>query len=108
MARLEGDGRRESILLSTHVDVVPADEEHWDHPPFGAEIHDGFIGGCKYLDMKNMAAMELAAMLLLKRSGRVLKDLIFVAVADEELAASTGPSGSLRTTPISSVLSTRF
>ena len=92
VARLQGDGSGgEPILLSAHVDVVPADEEHWDHPPFGAEIHDGFIYGRGAIDMKNMAAMELAAMLLLKRSGRVLKrDLIFAAVADEEAGCEYG------------------
>jgi len=92
ICRLEGDGSGgDPILLSAHLDVVPADPEHWEHPPFGAEIHDGFIWGRGAIDMKNMAAMEVAAMLQLKRSGLPLKRyLIFAAVADEEAGCEFG------------------
>ncbi|MEE2829462.1 MAG: M20/M25/M40 family metallo-hydrolase [Myxococcota bacterium] len=92
VCRLEGDGSGgEPILLSAHLDVVPADPEHWEHPPFGAEIHDGFIWGRGAIDMKNMAAMEVITMLLLKRAGLPLKrDLIFAAVADEEAGCEMG------------------
>ena len=42
VTRLRGDGSGgEPILLSAHLDVVPADEEHWDHPPIGGELHAG-------------------------------------------------------------------
>jgi len=92
ICRLPGDGTGGApILLSAHLDVVPAEPEHWDHPPFGAEIHDGFIWGRGAIDMKNMAAMELITMLLLKRAGLPLRrDLIFSAVADEEAGCDFG------------------
>jgi len=92
VTRLEGDGTGgEPILLSAHLDVVPADPEHWEHPPFEAEIHDGFLWGRGAIDMKNMAAMELMAVLLLKRHGaRLKRDLIFAAVADEEAGCALG------------------
>ncbi len=92
VVRLTGDGSGgEPILLSAHLDVVPADPRHWDHPPFAAEIHDGFIYGRGAIDMKNMAAMEVMALLLLKRHGAALKrDLIFAGVADEEAGCTYG------------------
>ncbi len=92
ISRIRGDGSGGApILLSAHLDVVPAEEEHWLHPPFAAEIHDGCIWGRGAIDMKNMAAMEAMVMLLLKRSGNTLKrDLIFAGVADEEEGCELG------------------
>jgi acetylornithine deacetylase/succinyl-diaminopimelate desuccinylase-like protein len=92
ITRIKGDGTGgPPILLSAHLDVVPAEEQHWDHPPFGAEIHDGCIWGRGAIDMKNMAAMEAMAMLLLARGGCTLKrDLIFAGVADEEEGCEFG------------------
>ena len=92
VARLRGDGTGgEPILLSAHLDVVPADPDRWTHPPFAAEIHDGFLWGRGTIDMKNMAAMELTAMLLLHRMGAHLtRDLIFAGVADEEAGCEFG------------------
>ncbi len=92
ISRIKGDGSGGApILLSAHLDVVPAEAEHWLHPPFAAEIHDGCIWGRGAIDMKNMAAMEAMVMLLLKRSGNTLKrDLIFAGVADEEEGCEFG------------------
>lgn len=92
ISRIKGDGSGGApILLSAHLDVVPAEAEHWLHPPFAAEIHDGCIWGRGAIDMKNMAAMEAMVMLLLKRHGCSLKrDLIFAGVADEEEGCELG------------------
>lgn len=92
VSRIQGDGSGGApVLLSAHLDVVPAEEEHWEHPPFAAEIHDGCIWGRGAIDMKNMAAMEAMVMLLLQRSGIPLKrDLIFAGVADEEEGCEFG------------------
>jgi len=92
VARLRGDGSGgDPILLSAHLDVVPADPARWTHPPFAAEIHDGYLWGRGTIDMKNMAAMEVTAMLLLHRRGAKLKrDVIFAGVADEEAGCEFG------------------
>ena len=45
VARVAGNGDKGPMLLNGHLDVVPADPEHWDHPPFAAEEADGCIWG---------------------------------------------------------------
>lgn len=70
VARLPGKGskaRSGAVLMSSHVDVVPADSNRWSQPPFGAIIHDGDLYGRGAIDMKNMTAMALMAMLVAKR-----------------------------------------
>lgn len=91
VARLKGDGSEQPLLLMSHTDVVAVEPDKWTHDPLGAEIADGFIYARGALDMKNMVAMELMTMLLLKRSGLPLKrDVIFMAAADEEVGGHLG------------------
>ncbi|MBI3243331.1 MAG: M20/M25/M40 family metallo-hydrolase [Chloroflexi bacterium] len=86
VARLKGTGGAPPLLLYGHTDVVPAEPEHWTHPPFGGEIADGFIWGRGAVDMKGTVAQQLMVFLLLKRNGVALKrDVIFAATADEEI-----------------------
>src|SRR5258708_5720288 len=91
VARLKGGGGKAPLLLSGHLDVVPAAAEAWQHPPFsGAEV-DGFVWGRGAVDMKNMVAMSLTTLLMLKRRGVPLdRDVIFAAVADEEAGSRNG------------------
>ncbi|HOQ98305.1 MAG TPA: M20/M25/M40 family metallo-hydrolase [Anaerolineae bacterium] len=91
VARLRGDGSKRPLLLSTHLDVVPAEPEHWTHPPFSGTVADGMVWGRGALDMKHMAAMSLGVVLLARRLQLPLKrDIIFAAVADEEMAFDYG------------------
>ena len=91
VARLRGDGSKPPLLLCAHLDVVPADPSRWKHPPFGGEIHDGYLWGRGAVDMKNMAAMSAAVIEALARGGeRLSRDVIFAAVADEEAGCDFG------------------
>lgn len=91
IARLRGNGSEAPLLLMSHTDVVAVEPEKWSHPPFAAEIADGFLYGRGALDMKNMVTMELMILLLLKRTGVSLKrDIIFMAAADEEAGGHQG------------------
>jgi acetylornithine deacetylase/succinyl-diaminopimelate desuccinylase-like protein len=91
VARLRGNGKKGPLLLNGHLDVVFADPESWKHPPFAAEEADGCIWGRGAIDMKNMVAMSLMTLVLLKRSGAQLeRDVIFAAVADEEAGSRKG------------------
>src|SRR5947207_13008535 len=43
LARLPGRGVAPPLLLQGHVDVVTTADQRWQHPPFGGEIHDGYV-----------------------------------------------------------------
>jgi acetylornithine deacetylase/succinyl-diaminopimelate desuccinylase-like protein len=91
IARLHGDGSAPPLLLMCHTDVVAVETDKWTQNPFGGDIVDGFIYGRGALDMKNMVAMELQAMLMLKRNDVKLKrDVIYMAAADEEVGGRSG------------------
>lgn len=91
VVRLRGTGKKPPLLLGAHLDVVGADPERWSHPPFAAEIHDGYVYGRGAIDMKNMAAMSATTLMLLARAGvKPERDLIFAGVADEEVGCDHG------------------
>jgi acetylornithine deacetylase/succinyl-diaminopimelate desuccinylase-like protein len=91
VARLRGTGEAAPLLLTAHLDVVEADAARWSHPPFAAEQADGCIWGRGAVDMKNMAALCMTVLKLLKRTGvRLRRDVIFAAVADEEAGSDVG------------------
>jgi acetylornithine deacetylase/succinyl-diaminopimelate desuccinylase-like protein len=91
VARLKGAGSKAPLLLSGHLDVVPAEASRWRHPPFSATVADGFIWGRGAIDMKNMVAASLMTLILLKRQRVALeRDVIFAAVADEEAGSKKG------------------
>lgn len=91
VARLKGDGSARPLLLMSHLDVVPAEADKWAHPPFAAELVDGFIWGRGAVDTKNLTAVQLLLMLLLKREGVPLhRDVILAATADEEVGGLAG------------------
>ena len=85
VARLKGDGSKPPLLLMGHIDVVMAEPDKWERPPFAAEIDNGCIWGRGSLDCKNTVALWMMVLILLKRSGiRPKRDVIFLATADEE------------------------
>lgn len=75
-----------SIVLNSHMDVVPAFEKYWTHPPFAAEIdEEGRIFARGAQDTKSIATQYLAAIRALKREGVQLKRTVHVMfVPDEE------------------------
>ncbi len=94
-ARLPGTnsaGTRPIVLLS-HIDVVPVERDYWSVDPFAGVLKDGVLWGRGALDMKGMGVMELLVLLLLKRH-RVAhqRDILFLAVADEEEGSRFGMS----------------
>ena len=90
-AVVPGSGEKEALILLNHIDVVPAQAEQWSFEPFGGEVKDGFVHGRGALDMKGQGIMELLAFLDVKRKGLTpCRDLIFMAVADEEVGGKQG------------------
>lgn len=87
MPGASGDG----LALLHHLDVVPADPTEWSVDPFGGEIHDGCLWGRGAIDMKSMGVMQLMTVLAIARERIPLeRDVVFVAVADEEAGGRMG------------------
>ena len=82
------EAKRPLILLN-HMDVVTSDASHWKVPPFSGEIKDGYLWGRGAQDMKDEGLAQLVAMVMLKREKVPLdRDVIFLAVSDEEADGS--------------------
>ncbi len=91
VARLPGQGRAAPLLLYGHVDVVTTANQTWQHPPFAAEIADGFVWGRGALDMKGGVAMLVAAFLRARAENTALPgDVILAIVSDEEAGGDFG------------------
>lgn len=87
LAKIKGNGEKQAFMLMNHMDVVAAEYEN----AFSGEIKDNYIYGRGALDMKGFGIMQLMTMLLVKRNDLKLKrDLIFLAVCDEENGGSKG------------------
>jgi acetylornithine deacetylase/succinyl-diaminopimelate desuccinylase-like protein len=90
-AVIPGTGEKGAVILLNHIDVVPAKSDEWSVHPFSGEIKDGFIYGRGALDMKSLGIIELLALLEIKRTGVApSRDIVFLAVADEETGGAKG------------------
>jgi acetylornithine deacetylase/succinyl-diaminopimelate desuccinylase-like protein len=91
LARLKGNGSAPAILLQGHVDVVTTAHQDWTHPPFAADVADGYIWGRGALDMKGGVAMMVAAFLRAHAEGASLPgDVVLCLVSDEEAGGNDG------------------
>jgi len=88
-----------SIMLNSHMDVVPVFPEHWTHPPFSAhKDEDGNIFGRGTQDMKSIGIQHLEAVRSLKSEGVKLKRTVHVTyVPDEEIDGELGMIGFVQT-----------
>ncbi|KPI95869.1 Aminoacylase-1 [Papilio xuthus] len=87
-----------SILLNSHMDVVPVFEKSWKHPPFAAEIVDGVIYGRGVQDMKSVAVQYLEAVRRLKNKGIRLKRTVHLSfVPEEEVGGAEGMAEFVKT-----------
>ncbi len=82
--------QRESILISPHIDTVPAGKG-WKFNPFGGEIHRGRIYGRGASDDKGNLACCMEVMRSLAEDGvKFQKDIIMAATVDEETGSHNG------------------
>jgi acetylornithine deacetylase/succinyl-diaminopimelate desuccinylase-like protein len=90
-ARLEAARPRAgAVVLLHHLDVV-APGPGWSVDPFGAEVRDDRLHGRGALDIKSLGVAHLAAFVELKRRGTPLvRDVVYLAVADEESGGQEG------------------
>jgi acetylornithine deacetylase/succinyl-diaminopimelate desuccinylase-like protein len=91
VVKLRGDGSAKPLHISSHIDVVGHEPQHWKYPPFSGLEAEGCIWGRGAIDMKNMTAYCLSTLLQLKREKMKLKrDIIMSVVADEETGGHFG------------------
>jgi acetylornithine deacetylase/succinyl-diaminopimelate desuccinylase-like protein len=90
-ARIKGRRNGEGLLLLHHMDVIPATPQGWARPPFSGEIQLNQLYGRGAIDMKGTGICFLRAFLDVAKSGRVPeRDVVFLAVADEEGGSGFG------------------
>jgi acetylornithine deacetylase/succinyl-diaminopimelate desuccinylase-like protein len=90
-ARYRGtDPTLKPILVSSHMDVVPAKREDWERDPFTAVVENGFVYGRGASDNKFGLVTSTAALFWLKREGfKPRRDIIVVLSGDEETSMET-------------------
>lgn len=85
------DSTAPALVVHGHLDVVPAVAADWTHPPFAAEVDEGFIWGRGAVDMKDMDAMILAVARHWGRTGvRPRRDIVIALFPDEEAGSRHG------------------
>jgi acetylornithine deacetylase/succinyl-diaminopimelate desuccinylase-like protein len=100
IARLPGRTDRPSLVLLSHSDVVPVEEGAWRHDPFGGETVDGELWGRGTLDMKGIAVMHAtAALAVAAGADDPTREVVVVAVADEEAGGGEGAEWLVRDHP---------
>jgi len=77
-----GDGA-EMVASLSHIDVVPAGND-WSYPPFGAEIHDGYIYARGATDNKGATLASIYALYALKALGTPLKRRVRLIIGCDE------------------------
>ena len=85
------DPEAKTLLLLSHIDVVPADAANWERDPFCGDIDGEYVWGRGTTDCKNMVIAEAMAAILLKREGfQPRGDIILAFTADEEAGGDYG------------------
>lgn len=77
------------IVLLHHLDVVAAGEG-WTVPPFAGEIRDGALWGRGAIDAKGLGIAQLAGLLAAAGLPERRRELLWLAVADEEAGGAAG------------------
>ncbi len=95
VAIAQGRGGGRSLILNSHIDVVPeGDLTNWDDDPFSGIIRNDKLFGRGSSDMKGGTAALLLALEAIRANGIQLKgDVIFESVIEEE----SGGAGTLAT-----------
>lgn len=86
LLRWKGKSSEAPVVLMSHFDVVPVEEEKWQHPPFCGQVWDGALWGRGTLDTKITLLGILESAETLAGEGFVPQnDLYFAFGGDEEV-----------------------
>lgn len=87
VAKFKGAGGGNSLILNSHVDVVP-EGIGWTESPWSGKVADGKIFGRGSTDMKSGLAASVFALKMIKEMGIQLKgDVLVETVVDEEVGS---------------------
>lgn len=91
LCEIASKNRKARVLLSPHIDTVPAGEG-WCCDPFAAEIKNGKLYGRGAADCKVNAAVAMDVIRRLKAGEFALEniDLVFAASSEEETGSAIG------------------
>jgi acetylornithine deacetylase/succinyl-diaminopimelate desuccinylase-like protein len=91
LARI-GNSEGTRLLLMSHTDVVPVEDETlWEHPPFSGALDKGRIYGRGADDDKaDVVAYCMALVLLTRMEVELNGELMYLAAADEESGGQWG------------------
>ena len=93
LIHIPGKAPGDPAVLMSHYDVVPAQADAWDKPPFDGVLEDGVLWGRGTLDMKNQLCSMLEAAEQLLKDGFVPKHGIYLALSgEEEIMGSSAPA----------------
>lgn len=77
-------GEKPHLGILAHIDIVPADEDKWDYPPFEVTEKNGNLYGRGITDDKGPLVCVLYAMRAIKESGIPLKKGVRVIIGASE------------------------
>ncbi len=85
------DPNLKPIMLISHLDVVPADEEKWTYPPYSGELAEGYVWGRGTLDIKSGVVGVLEAVEHLLGEGFQPERTVYLGFGhDEEVGGCNG------------------
>lgn len=91
--KIKGKSSENPSVLMSHYDVVPVEEERWQHPPFCGEIIDGVLWGRGAIDTKiTMVGIMEALEDLLADGFMPENDLYLSFGGDEEVGGISAPA----------------
>lgn len=90
VAVLRGENKKKSLLVTPHLDTVPAGG-NWKLPPFAARLHKGRVYGRGASDDKgNLAVILEVIRSIIEEKQNLNYNLILAATADEETGSAYG------------------